>query len=52
MADIGKKIAEYYGKLSEAEKARYSEISQKQKEVFDVAFAEYKKNGELRQILR
>eukprot|EP00933_Yihiella_yeosuensis_P022710 TRINITY_DN17832_c0_g1_i1.p1 TRINITY_DN17832_c0_g1~~TRINITY_DN17832_c0_g1_i1.p1 ORF type:complete len:1215 (-),score=478.94 TRINITY_DN17832_c0_g1_i1:131-3775(-) len=43
MGDIGKKISEYWGALSEAKKAEYGEISARQKEVFNVEYAKHKK---------
>eukprot|EP00932_Pfiesteria_piscicida_P008947 SRR837773.19558.p1 GENE.SRR837773.19558~~SRR837773.19558.p1 ORF type:complete len:360 (-),score=118.49 SRR837773.19558:15-986(-) len=42
LSDVGKKVAEKWAALSEAQKARFDELAAKQKEVFDKEFAEYR----------
>lgn len=42
LGDAGKMISERWQAISEAEKARYGEISQQQKVTFDVEFAKYR----------
>merc|ERR1712060_764692 len=43
MGDIGKKISDEWNALTETKKAEYGEQSLRQKEKFDVEYAEYKK---------